>query len=107
MSLSFTLEENCLFAEISGEIDHHSAKTLRDEIDKACDKYLPARLCIDLTELSFMDSSGIGLVLGRYQYMKRKGRDTVAVVPQGKIRQILIMAATDRFVRLYEKREDI
>lgn len=107
MSLSFTLEENCLYAEISGEIDHHSAKTLRGEIDKACDKYLPDKLCIDLSELGFMDSSGIGLVLGRYQYMKRKGKETVAVVPQGRIRQILVWAATDKFVRLYEKREDI
>ena len=107
MSLSFTLEENCLFAEISGEIDYHSAKTLRDEIDKACDKYLPDKLCIDLTELSFMDSSGIGIVLGRFQYMKRKGKETVAIVPQGKIRQILVMAATDRLVKFYEKREDI
>ena len=107
MSLSFTLEENCLFAEISGDIDHHSAKTLRDEIDRACDKYLPDKLCIDLTELAFMDSSGIGLVLGRYQYMKRKGKETVAVVPQGKIRQILTMAATDKLVKFFEKREDI
>ncbi len=107
MSLSFTLEENCLYAEISGEIDHHSAKTLRDEIDKACDKYLPDKLCIDLSELGFMDSSGIGLVLGRYQYMKRKGKETIAVVPQGRIRQILVWAATDKFVRFYEKREDI
>ena len=54
-----------------------------------------------------MDSSGIGLVLGRFQYMKRKGKETVAIVPQGKIRQILVMAATDRLVKFYEKREDI
>lgn len=107
MSLSFSLEDNVLIAEISGDIDHHSAKTLRDEIDKACDKYLPDTLCIDLNSVGFMDSSGIGLVLGRYQYMQKKGKKTVAVVPEGKIKRILVMAATDKFVRFYEKREEI
>ena len=73
MTVSFTLEENGLCAEITGDIDHHSAKAIRDEIDKACAKYLPDVLYLDLSGVSFMDSSGIGLIMGRYKLMREHG----------------------------------
>ena len=104
MALSFFLEHEGLVAEISGDIDHHSAKYLREEIDRACEKYLPKALYIDLSELSFMDSSGIGLVLGRYRNMAKRGGDTYVIVPEGRIRKILTMAAADKLVKLLDKR---
>ncbi len=102
MTVSFTLEENGLCAEITGDIDHHSAKAIRDEIDKACSKYLPDVLYLDLSGVSFMDSSGIGLVLGRYRNMKNRGGNTAVIVPEGKTKRILIMAAADKLVKFYD-----
>lgn len=102
MSLSFTLEENGLYVEISGDIDHHSAKVIREEIDRATEKYLPDTLYLDLSQVTFMDSSGIGLVLGRYKNMAKRKGEVAVVVPSGKIKQILIMAATDKFVKFYD-----
>jgi len=62
-----------LNALLTGEIDHHTAGKIRDEIDAAIEFHRPACLVIDFGGVSFMDSSGIGLVMGRYKLMKSIG----------------------------------
>ena len=62
-----------LTALLTGEIDHHTAGKMRDEIDAAIEFHRPACLVIDFGGVSFMDSSGIGLVMGRYKLMKSIG----------------------------------
>ena len=59
-----------LTALLTGEIDHHTAGKIRDEIDAAIEFHRPACLVIDFGGVTFMDSSGIGLVMGRYKLMK-------------------------------------
>ena len=71
-----TVLEPCgdkLTALLSGEIDHHSAGKIRDEIDTAIEHHRPKFLVLDFGGVSFMDSSGIGLVMGRYKLMKSLG----------------------------------
>ena len=58
---------------LSGEIDHHSAKGMREEIDKAIEYGMPSLLILDFSDVTFMDSSGIGLVMGRYRQMEYQG----------------------------------
>ncbi len=54
-----------LIAEIKCELDHHSAKRIRERIDPAVFRYRPEVLVLDFTAVRFMDSSGIGLIIGR------------------------------------------
>lgn len=63
---------------LTGEIDHHCAGKIRDEIDEAIEYHRPQNLVLDFGGVSFMDSSGIGLVMGRYKLMKSIG-GTVSV----------------------------
>lgn len=63
---------------MAGEIDHHSAGELREQIDKAVILNRPKQLILDFKQVSFMDSSGIGLVLGRVRVMQNYS-GTVAV----------------------------
>lgn len=63
-------EEKALTVFLSGEIDHHSAVEIRSDIDLAIERYKPERLILDFGEVTFMDSSGIGLVMGRCKIMK-------------------------------------
>ncbi|MGN0448531.1 MAG: anti-sigma factor antagonist [Acutalibacteraceae bacterium] len=58
---------------LDGEIDHHSASLIRVSIDEAVMRKRPALLVLDFDKVSFMDSSGIGLVMGRYKLMKTLG----------------------------------
>ena len=62
-----------LTALLTGEIDHHTAGQIRDEIDAAIEFHRPSCLVIDFGGVTFMDSSGIGLVMGRYKLMKSIG----------------------------------
>ncbi len=73
MPVRIEKDKNLTTAYISGEIDHHSAKYLRDEIDKAIASVSPSELTLDFMGVTFMDSSGIGLVMGRYKLMQAIG----------------------------------
>jgi len=66
--------EKCrLTAALSGEIDHHSAAALRDRIDQALMKLRPPTLTLDFNGVTFMDSSAVGLVMGRYKQLNAYG----------------------------------
>ena len=55
---------------LSGELDHHAARSLREQIDGAVDRTGAKQLRLDFEGVTFMDSSGIGLVMGRYRLMQ-------------------------------------
>ena len=58
---------------VSGEIDHHNAAIIRYEADEAIQSALAPNVRIDFGDVTFMDSSGIGLVMGRYRTLSRRG----------------------------------
>lgn len=66
-------KNNVLTAYLSGEIDHDSAAKIRISVDAAAQSLNPRVLCLDFKGVSFMDSSGVGLVMGRYRQMKLLG----------------------------------
>ncbi len=66
-------KNNVLTAYIDGEIDHDSAAKIRSQIDGVADSLKPKLLCLDFSRVSFMDSSGVGLVMGRYRRMQLLG----------------------------------
>ena len=69
-----------LIAYLSGEIDHHTAMDIRKVIDMEITQLKPQELVLDFEKVVFMDSSGIGLIMGRYNLMKEHGG---AVILQG------------------------
>ncbi len=73
MQLSFSRQENMLIASLAGELDHHGAGEVRDSIDNTILQQRCRRLILDFSALTFMDSSGIGLVMGRYRLMSSLG----------------------------------
>ena len=67
MATKVICEDDTVTALLSGEIDHHNAPAVRAIIDTYIDKAQPKKLILDFGGVSFMDSSGIGLVMGRYK----------------------------------------
>ena len=67
--MKITMLDKSLTVCLEGEIDHHSARYMREEIDRAVERHKPAILVLDFAGVTFMDSSGIGLVIGRYRLM--------------------------------------
>ncbi len=71
--LNTTYENKVLTVFLSGEIDQHTSKNLRMEIDSQTESLRPETLCLDFDNVKFMDSSGIGLIMGRFRQMSLLG----------------------------------
>ena len=94
-------------ATLSGDIDHHSARLMRTEIDRAISAVHPACLVIDFSAVTFMDSSGIGLIMGRYKLMNEYGGEVVVARPPAYIRKVLRLAGVDRLARITDSLDGI
>lgn len=70
MSAKIEYRQNEIRVYLEGEIDHHSASIIRVSIDEAIISKRPQTLVLDFGNVTFMDSSGIGLVMGRYKLMR-------------------------------------
>ena len=75
MSVVIKSRSNVIYAYLKGEIDHHTAPELRSAIDDALIMNEACRLLVlDFSGVTFMDSSGVGLVMGRYRLANSKGK---------------------------------
>ena len=98
MPVEIDIEERIVTAYISGEIDHHNAAALRNSIDEAVETAYPEVLVLDFGGVSFMDSSGIGLVMGRYKLMQDlRGRVAIENAPK-YIRKVMRMAGIEKLL---------
>ncbi len=70
MSVQLSYKEGVLTARLAGEIDHHAAREMREAIDDTAQKVKPYCLRLDFSQVPFMDSSGIGLILGRVRLVQ-------------------------------------
>ena len=91
MQLSISRDDAVLTAALIGELDHHTAAEIREKIDAAILQERCATLILDLSGLTFMDSSGIGLIMGRYRLMQTLG---------GTLQLIHVPPAVDRLIQL-------
>ena len=73
MSVEINVTGEVVTAYLNGELDHHTARLMREEIDNAIELNMPTLLVLDFGGVSFMDSSGIGLVMGRYRSLLKNG----------------------------------
>ncbi len=85
---------------IRGEIDHHTAVSIRQGIDAMLFERRPERLVMDLSAVGFMDSSGLGLIMGRYSIMRELGGELVVYNPCRETWSILTLAGMERIIRI-------
>lgn len=89
-----------LTVRIRGEIDHHTAVRIREGVDHLLYERRPQKFLLDLSAVSFMDSSGLGLIMGRLALVRELGGEMVVWNPASEIRSILDLAGMERFVRI-------
>lgn len=95
MPLAIQNEQDSLAVLLSGEIDHHSSQKMREEIDITAREQRPRELILDFSRVEFMDSSGIGLVLGRYRLMQElEGKLVLRNLP-AQIRRVMRVAGIE------------
>ncbi len=99
MEMTSVNKDGKMICCLAGEIDHHSIASVRNSIDRLIDTNRPKVLILDLSEIAFMDSSGLGLVLGRYRKMKESGGELFLCNTSERTMKILKMAGVDRIVK--------
>lgn len=91
-----------LYAVPSGGIDHHTARPIREQIDDAVTDRMATRLVLDLSKVDFMDSAGLGLILGRLRHVSAGGGKLILLDPGTDIMRILRLAGIDKRLAIVE-----
>jgi stage II sporulation protein AA (anti-sigma F factor antagonist) len=96
MAVRIESADNKVTAYLEGELDHHTAKGIREKIDEHIERLSPSLLVLDFKNVTFMDSSGIGLVMGRYRTMQMLNGKLVVKNASLHIRKVMRLAGLDR-----------
>lgn len=96
--LLYEKKKNALIVRLNGELDHSAASRMRGELDALIADSGARRLIFDLHDLKFMDSSGIGLIIGRYKLMRRLGGSVAVFGSDARIDSIFEMAGLYQLV---------
>lgn len=91
-------ENDILTANLIGEIDHHSAVQIREEIDESIKNYEPKKIILNFERVGFMDSSGIGLVMGRYKLASSINADLKITGMSNHIKKVMMLAGLSKLV---------
>lgn len=92
-----------LIINFDGEIDHHSCNEIAMLADNAIKKYLPQKLIFDFKNVNFMDSAGIGMVIGRYKQLMRFGGKAEIVNINDNIKRIFSMVGIFKIIPLVKE----
>ena len=109
MEIKYNKEEGRLIIKILSEIDHHSCEYIKRKCDLEINKLRPKEMLFDLEKVDFMDSSGIGMILGRYKNVIRNN-GTIGLINVNKnVRRIFEMTGILKIINIYdnEKIEEV
>lgn len=98
--VKYTYEKKILTLKIIGDIDHHSASSVREYADALIFEKKPALVLLDLSAVEFMDSSGLGLILGRYTIAHDLSAEFRIIRPTPSVAKILDLAGIERLMKI-------
>ena len=100
MNINYREASRTLLISFNGEIDHHSCGEISVIADDAIKKYLPVKVIFDFEKVNFMDSAGIGMVIGRYKQLVRFGGKAEMINVNSDIRRIFNMVGIFKIIPL-------
>ncbi len=100
MEIQARSEDRNLLLKFSGELDHHGAKDAIRELEEAVDAALPKKLVLDYSGVTFMDSSGIALLLRAQRRMQNLGGTVLVCHVPRQAKRVLDATGIDRFIKI-------
>ena len=105
-SFIYEAKGSTLIIHMPGELDHHSSRNLRYETDLLMAENYISRIIFDFTRTTFMDSSGIGILLNRYKQIKGSGGSVSFYGASAQVLRILKMGGILSLMPQYENKEE-
>lgn len=102
MEITAKVVNRNLIITINGDIDHHTSEEIRNKIDKEIQRNNIKNLIFDFSNVCFMDSSGIGMVIGRYKLVGKQGGAVAACGIDGNIKRIFDLSGLKSILKTYE-----
>ncbi len=102
MEISVLIKNKTLIVSLIGELDHHSAKEVKDMVEEVIKNRGVKNLIFDFSKLSFMDSSGIGVVIGRYKLITAMGGNVAIVSCSRNIDRLLKMSGITKLIATFD-----
>lgn len=102
MQVLFDVKDKNLIVNFNGELDHHSAEDIRKKIDEEYRKKMLKNIVLDLKGIYFMDSSGIGLIMGRYKNTQENNGKLALINVNSRMEKILTMSGILKIVKIYQ-----
>ena len=103
--MKYRVQENCLTIYLPSEVDHHNAEEMRKNADALIERNHIKFVIFDFEMTDFMDSSGIGVIMGRYKIIRLVGGEVWAVHANARIKKILTMSGMTKIMQIYEEDE--
>jgi len=104
MDVKTTTEQAVTTVYLAGELDHHRAAPLREHVDSVIRERCPETLVLDFSGIGFMDSSGIGFVMGRYRLMQSMGGRLIVRGASPRLEKVMRLAGLER-LPIWDKKE--
>ena len=102
MESKFYEKDKLLVFKMTDEIDDHNVQKIRGKVDYEIERYMPKRIVFDFDNVSFMDSAGIGLMIGRYKFATMIGAKLEMTNVQGSVKKIFEMSGILRLIPIIE-----
>lgn len=98
--ITYEARAESLVIHVNGEIDHHSAVKVRTEIDERILSERPQKVLMELSQVDFMDSSGLGLIMGRFALLKKYGATLAVLDPSPAVMKMIKLAGMERMITI-------
>lgn len=105
LSVNMCIKRSTVYARLNGEMDESSIADLRLKLTDIIDKYDICNIVFNMRNLSFMDSSGIGLIIGRYNQVHKKNGEIVLCEINHAIEKIITLSGLLKICTLRESEE--
>ncbi|CCJ34236.1 anti-sigma F factor antagonist (spoIIAA-2); anti sigma b factor antagonist RsbV [Caloramator australicus RC3] len=102
MQLIFERKDDVLIVKLMGELDHHSAEEVRIKIDNKIDETGLNKVIFDFSGVNFMDSSGIGVIIGRYKKVKDFNGKVAIINLRPHIKKIFELGGIFKIIKEYD-----
>jgi|SRR3712207_2325682 len=106
MDIRFEDVDNKLIAYMTGELDHHSAQEVRAKIDDRLIMHNINKLIMDFSGVTFMDSSGIGVVIGRYKKLSYNNGKVCITNVNENVKRVFELSGMFKIIDLYDNNEE-
>ena len=103
MDVNYEKKDKLLLINFTEEIDHHTTEKIRRRADYEIERHIPRKVIFDFNKVSFMDSAGIGLLIGRYKNARAIGAKVELKNVNKSIYKILKMSGITRLIPIKEE----